>query len=134
MKKDIEIPIVEDVWVAVSCITNKMNEVEWDVYLINNKEQPIEGVIVSTRGYGSLENDTRKTDTFRYFLDVIPAKSFKKIEPIAEDIFGINNEYWVSFFFNNKMFDKKYIFLAETIKKEHLIQLPILDCKGVLIK
>lgn len=134
MKKDIIIPIVEDVWIAAVFNKNKLNEDEWDVYVINNKSVAIEGVLVSSRGYGSLENDSRKTATFRHFLDIIEAKSFKKIEPITEEVFGINNEYWLSFFLDKKLYDKKYIFLAETIKEEHLIDLPIIKKKGVLIK
>ncbi len=134
MKKDIKIPVVEDVWVVVTLDVNKLNEKEWNVFVINNKSEAIEGVLVSSRGYGSLENDTRRTDTFRHFLDVVDAKSFKKIEPISEEVFGINNEYWLSFFLDNKMYDKKYIFLSETIKDEHLVDLPIINKKGVLIK
>lgn len=134
MKKDIEIPIVENVWVAIRMCKNKLNEPMWDVYVLNNKTEAIEGVLVSSRGYGSLDRDTRKTDTFRHFLDVIESKSAKKIEPITEEVFGINNEYWLSFFYNGKLYDKKYIFLSETIIEEHLVDLPILNEKGVIIK
>lgn len=134
MNKDIIIPVVEDVWIAVALNINKVNEREWMVYVINNKPENIEGVLVSSRGYGSLENDTRKTATFRHFLNVVDGKSFKKIEPISEEVFGLNNEYWLSFFLNGKLYDKKYIFLAETIKEAHLITLPIINQKGVLIK
>ena len=134
MNKDIIVPIVKDVWVAAALTINEVNEQQWDIYIINNKSDDIEGVLVSARGYGSLENDTRKTDTFRHFLKTIKAQSSKKVEPISEEVFGINNEYWLSFFLNGKLYDKKYIFLAETIKDEHLISLPIVDKKGVLIK
>ena len=134
MKKDIKIPVVEDVWVAIKYSKNELNESLWDVYVVNNKSDLIEGVLVSSRGYGSLQNDTRKTDTFRHFLDVIPAKSAKKIEPITEEVFGINNEYWLSFFYNGKLYDKKYIFLSETIIEAHLVDVPILNSKGILIK
>ena len=134
MNKDIIVPVVEDVWIAAALKVNEVNEQEWMIYVINNKSQDIEGVLVSSRGYGSLENDSRKTATFRHFLDIVKAKSFKKIEPISEEVFGLNNEYWLSFFLDGKLYDKKYIFLAETLKEEHLILLPILDAKGVLIK
>lgn len=134
MKKDIEIPVVEDVWVAIVHDPIENEETEWDVYLLNMKDQEIEGVLISSRGYSSIENDDRKTATFRHFLDVIPAKSFKKIEPISSEVFGLNNEYWVSFYLNKKMYDKKYIFLTETIKKEHFIDIPLINKKGVLIK
>jgi hypothetical protein len=134
MKKDIVIPVVEDVWVAVVHDPIENEETDWDVYLINMKGTEIEGVLVSSRGYSAIENDQRKTATFRHFLDVLPPKSYKKIEPISSEVFGLNNEYWVSFYIDKKMYDKKYIFLPETIKQEHLTEIPLLKKKGVLIK
>ena len=35
---------------------------------------------------------------------------------------------------NKKMFDKKYIFLPETIVEQNFTQIPILDKRGVFIK
>ena len=134
MKKDIDIPVFEDVWIAAVATKNDFNETEWDIYLINNKSEKIENVLVTSRGYGSLENKKRKTAVFRHSLGSVGAKSFKKIEPISEEVFGLNNEYLLTFFIGKNLFDKKYIFLAETIKEEHLIDLPIVNKKGVLIK
>lgn len=134
MKKDIEIPVVEDVWVAIVPNPEDDSETGWDVFLINMKSELIEGVLVSSRGYSAIENDSRKTATFRHFLDELPSKSFKKIEPISEEVFGLNNEYWLSFYLHKKMYDKKYIFLPETIKEENFTIIPLLNTRGVLIK
>lgn len=134
MRKDIEIPVVTEIAVAVVNETNELNQEEWNVYMINMKNDQIEGVLVSSRGYGEIANEKRATSELRHFLDVLPAKSFKKIEPIMEDVFGLNNEYWVSFYLDKKMFDKKFIFLPETIRKENCVQIPIINKKGVLIK
>jgi len=70
----------------------------------------------------------------RHLLDDVPAQSFKKIEPIIEDVFGLNNEYWVSFWINEVMHDKKFIFLQETIKKENFVQIPLMNKMGVMIR
>jgi hypothetical protein len=134
MKKDIVIPVVEDVWVAVVHDPIENEETEWNAYLLNMKNEEIDGVLVSSRGYSAIENDQRKTVTFRHFLDVLPPKSFKKIEPVSSEVFGLNNEFWVSFYVNKKMYDKKYIFLPETIKQEHFTDIPLIKKKGVLIK
>lgn len=133
MRKDIEIPVVTEIAVAVVSETNELNVEEWNVYMINMKNSSIEGVLVSSRGYGEIENEKRATSELRHFLDVMEPKSFKKIEPIVEDVFCLNNEYWVSFYQDNKMFDKKFIFLPETIRKENCTMVPILNKKGVLI-
>jgi hypothetical protein len=51
-----------------------------------------------------------------------------------EDLFHIHNEYWLTYFHNNELLDKKYIFLAETIKKENFTTIPLIEKKGILIK
>ncbi|MGQ0829468.1 MAG: hypothetical protein ACT4ON_13855 [Bacteroidota bacterium] len=134
MKKDISPPLVEDVAVAVVTEQNDLGEKEWNVYLLNLKKQKIEGVLVTSQGYGTFDDEEVKTSTLRHFLDEVNANSFKKIEPIVETVFGLNNEYWVSFYLNKVMYDKKYIFLAESITPENFINIPLINKKGVMIK
>lgn len=134
MKKDINPPEVTDIAIAVVKETNEKGELEWNVYLINLKKVAIEGVLVTSTGYGLLQGEGRKTSTLRHFLDVVPAQSFVKIEPIVENVFGLNNEFWLSFYINKVMYDKKYIFLAESISESNFIKIPILNKKGVMIK
>ena len=134
MKKDILPPTVEDIGVAVVKELNELNEQEWNVYLINFKKEKIEGVLVTSHGYGVSGEKNVKTSTLRHFLDEVGSKSFVKFEPIIETLFGLNNEYWVSFYINHVMYDKKYIFLPETIKEENFILIPYINKKGVLIK
>lgn len=134
MKKDITPPTVEDIAIAVVRETNDLEELEWNVYFLNLKKEKIEGVLVSSHGYGNINEEAVKTSTLRHFLDDVGPKSFVKFEPIMETLFGLNNEYWVSFFLNNVMYDKKYIFLPETIKEENFILIPYINKKGVMIK
>lgn len=134
MKKDIIHPVVEDVAVAIVRELNDKGETEWNVYLLNLKEEEIEGVLVTSSGYGELDGEQRKTSTLRHFLDIIPGRSFAKIEPIMENLFGISNQYWVSFYLHKQIYDKKYVFLAESIKEENFITIPLIGKKGVMIK
>lgn len=134
MKKDIHPPVVEDIGVAIVKEKNKEGADEWNVYLINFKSEAIEGVLVTSTGYGELNGETRKSSTLRHFLDTIGPGEFAKIEPIQEEVFGLTNEYWVSFFLHNVMYDKQYIFLAESIQEQHFIKVPLLQKKGVLIR
>lgn len=134
MKKDIVPPEVKDIAVAVIHEENEEGEMVWNAYLINMRSKDIEGVLVSTQGYGMYNNEEVKTSTLRHFLDVVKSKSFSKIEPIIETTFGLNNEFWVSFFSENVMYDKKYIFLPETIKEENFVLVPYINKKGVMIK
>jgi hypothetical protein len=134
MKKDIRVPVVEDIAVAVVKEQNERGETVWNVYLLNLKEEAIEGVLVTSSGYGELSGEKRKTSTLRHFLDVVGPKSFVKIEPIMENLFGMSNQYWVSFYLNREMYDKKYVFLAESITEQNMITIPLINKKGVMIK
>jgi hypothetical protein len=134
MIKDIPKLLVEDVAIAVVKEENELAETIWNTYLINLKKEKLDAVLVTSTGYGFLNEEKVNTSTLRHFLDTVEASSFVKIEPIIEDVFGINNEYWVSFYHNKNLYDKKYIFLAETILEENLINIPLLNKKGVMIK
>jgi hypothetical protein len=131
MKKDIQIPKVQDVYVAV---VNEYNEVyktnDWNAYIINDKELDLEMVIIVTSGY----SEDKKTATFRKKIDVLPKKSYAKIELIPEELFSLNNTFKVSFFEGNQMFDKTYLFRKNTINLKALQNIPLMDSKGVLVK
>ncbi|NOQ74600.1 MAG: hypothetical protein GQ574_21490 [Crocinitomix sp.] len=136
MRKDIEIPKVKDVSVAVVKELNDEKTVEvYNVYIINQKNAQLESVLVSSKGYGENKStgEKIKTSVLRHFIGNVEAKSFAKIEPIVEQVFGISNEYWVSFSLDGKMYDKKYVFLAETIIDDNMITIPIIEQKGVMI-
>lgn len=134
MIKDIPELIVEDVAVAVVKEQNELNETIWNSYLINLKKEKLEAVLVTSTGYGLVNDEKVNTSTLRHFLEEVKPRSFKKIEAIIEDVFGLNNEYWVSFYWNKNLYDKKFIFLPETILEENLINIPLINKKGVMIK
>lgn len=134
MRKDINLPEVKDIGVAVVKETNDANHTEWNVYLINFKTEKITGVLISSKGYGTLNNENVKTSDLRHFFEEVDKESFQKIEIIQETVFGLNNEYWVSFYLNNEMYDKRYIFLPESIIEDNMVMIPIINKKGIIIK
>ena len=100
MKKDIEIPAVTDVHIAaVKEIDEELAEV-WNVYLINQQKRPLEKVLIASTGYkkNPVDDQKEQSSTLRHFFEVIPAQSAQKIEPIIEEVFHLNNEYFVTFF------------------------------------
>ncbi len=136
MKKDIEVPKVEGISVAIVKEWNEEHSHEiFNVYLLNLKDEAIQNVLVSSKGYGidGLTGEKIGTSTLRHSLGEVKAKSAMKIEPIVEEVFGINNEYWVSFFAADQLFDKKFIFLAETVIEANMVTIPLLALKGVII-
>lgn len=133
MKKDIYRPKVEDVAVVVACESSPEGVDDWYVYIINLKEQPIKNVLVSSKGYGTINNERVRTSILRHYIGDIPAESYAKIEKIDESVFGLSNEYLVTFYIDKLIHDKKYIFLAESIQSENFVTLPLLNKKGVMI-
>ncbi|MGB0887392.1 MAG: hypothetical protein ACPGSL_04660 [Vicingaceae bacterium] len=135
MKKDLNPPVVKNIAVAVVKDKNDVQEDIWNVYIINYQKETIDEVLVTSKGYLT---DTKgvetKTSTLRHAMGSLAPNDFAIIEPIMENVFPLNNEYWVSYFKDGRLCDKKYIFLAETIKEENLINIPVLNKQGVMIK
>ena len=131
MKKDIKIPEVKDVYVAVVQEEHpEYKTQDWNAYIINDKATDLEMVLIVTSGY----SEDKTTSVFRKKLDRLPAKSYAKIELMQEKIFALNNTFKVSFFEGNQMFDKTYLFRKNTINLKALQPLPLMDVKGVLVK
>lgn len=133
MKKDIEHLEVEDLAMAI-VLEEENGQNVWNVFLINLHIVPIKNIIVTSRGYGELNGEIKKTSTLRHFFDELPELEFTRVEPIMENTFGLTNEFWVSFYINDKIYDKQYIFLPETINLKNLTKIPILNAEGVMIR
>ena len=134
MLKDIPQLSVENIVVAIIKEPNDEGELVWNVYLINLYDQTIENVLVSSKGYGSYEGRDVKTSILRHLIGNIDPKDYAKIEPIMDNLFGLSNEFWVSFYKDKQIYDKKYIFLPESIKEDNFTMIPVLNKKGVMIR
>jgi hypothetical protein len=132
MKKDIEIPRVENVTLAIAREKNLLDQYEWKVYLINNNPFPIENTLVASKGYGEKNGETQRTSTLRHFQDMVPAQSTAVIEPIDPSVFHLNNEYWVSYYVDTQIYDKKFVFVPDTICDANIILVKELQLEGVL--
>jgi hypothetical protein len=135
MREELMGPKVENVGVAVVQDTNEIGEKIYNVYLLNLRDDIMEGIIISSKGYGVNANTGEKVETsmLRHSLEVLLPNEAAKIEPIMEEVFGLANEYWVSFYVDSTMHDKKFIFLPETISEENMKLIPVLGVKGVMI-
>ncbi len=135
MREELKGPVVENIGVAVVQLENELNEKIYEVYLLNLREDIIEGIIITSKGYGEnpKTGEKIKTSTLRHSLEVMLPNEAAKIEPIMEDVFGLANEYWVSFWINDTMYDKKFVFVPESISEQNMSKIPVLGEKGVLI-
>jgi hypothetical protein len=135
MREELLGPKVEKVGVAIVEEESEDGGIMYYVYLINLRDDIMEGIIVTSTGYG--ENVTTgervKTSTLRHSLEVLLPNEAAKIEPIMDDLFGLANEYWVSFWVNEVMYDKRFVFLPETIVPAKMKTIPALGQKGIML-
>ena len=132
MKKDIEIPQVKNVTLAVAREKNILNQDEWKVYLINNNPFPIANTLVASQGYGEKNGEQQRTSTLRHFLETVEGNSTALVEPIDPNVFHLNNEYWVSYYIGTQIYDKRFVFVPDTICEANLTFIKELDKEGVL--
>ena len=132
MKNDIDFPKVEKVGVCAIPEADD-GKVSWRVHIINLLDEDLTNILVSTRGYGKKEDDKVKTSELRHYFEDLKARSSRPIEVITPELVGLNNQYWVSFYIDKAIFDKKFIFLPDTLLEKNLIDIPVLNQKGILI-
>ncbi|MEL6917779.1 MAG: hypothetical protein AAFO99_08620 [Bacteroidota bacterium] len=131
MKKDIEIPIIKDVYVAIVHEWNdEFLSKDWNAYILNDRDSKIDMVLIVSKGY----DGERKTSIMRHGIGVVNAKSFEKIEPLQEDVFSLNNEFFVTFYADDKLYEKKYLFEKNTIRENQLSPIPLIEKDGILAK
>lgn len=134
MKKDLPENIVEDVAMAVVLLNETPEVKNWTVYVINLKDIRLENVLISSKGYGEKDGKQVKTSVLRHFIGDLESQSFAGVEAIDTEVFGLTNEYWLSYYINGTIYDKKFIFLPESIVDENLMRIPVLNKPGVMIK
>ena len=131
MKKDLQIPLVSGVEIAVVCEYNELYKTnDWNVYIINNNNIDIEMIVIVSQGF----SETKKSSLLRKKLDTLPANSFAKVEFIQPELFVLNNRFQVSFFENNQLKDKTFLFEKNTIKERGLRMIPEIKKRGILAK
>jgi len=134
MKKDITIPEVENVFLAaVQEWSDDFMEKIWYVYLINDSDFQLDGVMVVSKAFGTLDGEMKKTSLLRHAFVKIPAVSVVKIEMLEKSVLLLNNEFMVTFFIGDKLYDKKYIFKANSITPDYVEEVPILFVDGVIV-
>jgi len=131
MRKDIHIPDVEDVYLAVVQEQHlEYKTMDWYAYVINNSDADIEMILIVSKGYSS----EKVTPPMRHQLPLLPAHSYAKVEYLQEKVLALNNEFKLTFFKDNQMFDKTYFFEKNAINTKALQNIPLMKLKGILRK
>jgi hypothetical protein len=135
MKKDIIIPEVENVFMAVvQEWSDEFMEKVWYAYLVNDSDFQLDGVMVVSKAFGTIDGEMKKTSLLRHAFAEIPEVSVAKIELIEKSVLPLNNEFMVTFFIGNTLYDKKFIFKANSIQEANQEEVPILFVDGVIVR
>ena len=135
MKSDIQIPEVENVFLAaVQEWSDDFMEKVWYAYLVNDSDFQLDSVMVVSKAFGTLDGEMKKTSLLRHAFPEIPAVSVVKIEMLEKSVLVLNNEFMVTYFIGNTLYDKKFIFRAQTITPDYVEEVPILFVDGVIVR
>ncbi|SDW11050.1 hypothetical protein SAMN05444411_10187 [Lutibacter oricola] len=133
MKKDIDLPEVSNVFMAVVKEYNEEFKCDdWNAYIINNKDVDLEMMLIVSKGYD--EDKLLETAVLRHKIEKLPANSFAKVELMQPEVLKLTNFFNVTFFEGSKMYDKKYVFEKNTIKNGNLRTIAQLNKRGILVK
>ncbi|MGO3183042.1 MAG: hypothetical protein ACTIJ9_09450 [Aequorivita sp.] len=131
MRKDIEIPQAKNVYVvAVKEWDKDFTGQVWNIYVVNDRDDEISMVLVISRG----KSEDKKTSTLRHNVGDMQTKTSAKIEFIPDEVLGFTNEYLLTFFSENKLFERKFIFEPNSISDEKVIEVPVMESEGILAK
>ncbi|QOI96945.1 MAG: hypothetical protein HRU69_05305 [Flammeovirgaceae bacterium] len=132
MMRDIEIPEVKNVTLAVVRKKQPGEQDTWNVYLINNNAFPIENTLVASKGYGTKNGEEQRTSVLRHYLETVPPQSAALVEPIDPAVFHLTNEYWVSYYIGTTIFDKRFVFVPDSICEDNITFIREIDMEGIL--
>jgi hypothetical protein len=136
MQKDIKIPKAENVFVAaISEWSDDFMENVWNVYLVNDSDFDLDGVMVVSKAFGTLNGEMKKTSLLRHAFVQVPSVSAAKVEMIEKSVLELNNEFMLTYFIGPTLYDKKFIFKANfPDDKNNFEEVPVLFKDGFVIR
>ncbi len=135
MKSDITIPKVENVFLAaIQEWSDDFMENIWNVYLVNDSDFDLDSVMVVSKAFGTIDGEMKKTSLLRHAFMQVPAVTVVKIEMVEKSVLRLNNEFMVTYFIGSTLYDKKFIFKAQSITPDYVEEVPILFVDGVIVR
>ena len=128
MKKDIPKPEVKNVTVVIK---PEPEGEHWTVHLVNSNECSLHNILVASEGYGKKEPNHQQTSILRQFFEILEAYSSLQIELIDPKVFHLFNEYGVTYYLDEEIYFKKFVFVPDSILEENLSFNALLDSKVV---
>ena len=119
--------------VAIQDWSDDFQENCWYAYLLNATNEPLEMAMIVSRAYGLIDGEERNTMSLRHAFAKVETQTAIRIEFLENKVLELNNEFLLSYFLGNKMFDKKFIFNANSINVNAQIDLPVVNKLGIMV-
>lgn len=103
---------------------------DWYAYVLNQGPRPLEMVLVVSEGH----DRSRKTSKMRHSISLLPALSFAKVELVLEEVLSLNNVFFVTYFADNKLYEKRFVFEKQDLATLKLSPVPLLKKDGIFVK
>ncbi|THD69485.1 hypothetical protein E7Z59_03930 [Robertkochia marina] len=129
MRKDIEIPKAEGVrLLAVQEFHEELGEMVWNIYLYNAGSRVMDTVMVVLRG----SSEDRETSVMRKSLSRLEPGSYARLEILREELLAFKNEYLITYFDQEKMFEKNFTLAPGTIKEDRIKPIEEAGLSGIV--
>jgi len=133
MKRDIHIPTADHLQCAAFQEWNEaLGTHVWYVYLINPTEMEVQHVLVVSKAFGTVNNEQVNTSRLRHGYDKLPVQTAVRVEMLTDDVLALQNEFMVTYFLEDTLYDRKFVFPSQTINHKNSSRVALFEKKGVL--
>jgi hypothetical protein len=88
--------------------------------------------MVVSSAFGTLDGEMRKTSTLRHAFANIQPFEYAKIEMIEKSLLTFTNEFMVTYFIGNTLYDKKFAFAKDSLNDKFLTIIPLIKKQGIV--
>lgn len=128
MKKDIQIPEVKGVSLLALYEAQEGADAKvWNIYLLNSGAQTMETIMIVLRG----ASEDKKTSVMRRSLEKLDPGCFARLEFVPDELVSFRNEYLITYFQDNTMFEKNYTLEPGSLDTDAMINIPELGAQGI---
>ncbi|MCU0327841.1 MAG: hypothetical protein MUE53_02520 [Chitinophagales bacterium] len=124
MKKDIQIPISKDIFLAIV----PQEEGVFQINLLNCKQISIRNILITTSAY---DDKGQVTSTLRYFIEALSELSAKPFETLMDEVFEMKNEVFLSYYIADDLYELNFTFDKRSMTD--LEEIPLLLKPGYLL-
>lgn len=129
MRKDICTPQSKNVSIVIKPEEPGQH---WSVHLVNTNKRTIKNILVVSSGYVNMNDTDSKTSTLRHFIDDLKADSSKQVELIDPGVFHLYNQFEVTYYLDDHLYLKKFVFNPNRIHLNNLSHNEILEMDVVV--